>query len=243
LEPQAKNCAIVMKQKEDADLYISEIEMELNQQADLKSMLEKTLGILQDNSKSHLSSINHCQAILDDVHRKAIREERLKAEAKLRRGKRHLGPGGGGGATPRSKLYQTESSSILMTPKLSEFKKIGDRDHNHTPGSSGHRNCPACDIKRKEVEAEISKKTRKLALVNFSDQEEDKTSAEKGSPRRRKRIERKTAALVNKTQNVAVELSAAIQLLEKSFERWQEIGNERDAKRSGLRGTGGRSRK
>ena len=41
LEPQAKNCAIVMKQKEDADLYISEIEMELNQQADLKSMLEK----------------------------------------------------------------------------------------------------------------------------------------------------------------------------------------------------------
>jgi hypothetical protein len=226
LEPEVRKSRLALEHKEEQDFRVREIEDELNQELDMKIMLEKTLSMLQGNEKNHIASINHCQSMFDAVHREEARTARLKAEAKLRKPKRHGGPGGGGGAsTPRKTRLARSPQTPLMTPTSQGY--AGDATHVHTPGS-GHRHCSTCESKREELETEIALIADEKGIGGTGNSNSKNKSS---SSKRRKR--RKPITLVNRTQRVAIELSAAIQLLEKTLERWmQERQSSRNGKRS-----------
>ena len=226
LEPEVRKSRLALEHKEEQDFRVREIEDELNQELDMKIMLEKTLSMLQGNEKNHIASINHCQSMFDAVHREEARTARLKAEAKLRKPKRHGGPGGGGGAsTPRKTRLARSPQTPLMTPTSQGY--AGDATHVHTPGS-GHRHCSTCESKREELETEIALIADEKGIGGTGNSNSKNKSS---SSKRRKR--RKPITLVNRTQRVAIELSAAIQLLERTLERWmQERQSSRNGKRS-----------
>ena len=213
LEPEVKKSRMALEHKEELDFRVREIEDELNQELDMKIMLEKTLSMLQGNEKSHIASINHCQSMLDAVHREEARTARLKAEAKLHKG-----------STPRKTLARSPQTP-LMTPTSQGY--AGDATHIHTPGS-GHRHCSTCESKREELETEIALIADEKGIRIGGSNSNSKNNSSSSKSRKR----RKPITLVNRTQRVAIELSAAIQLLERTLERWMQ---ERQRSRSGKR--------
>lgn len=215
LEPEVKKSRMALEHKEELDFRVREIEDELNQELDMKIMLEKTLSMLQGNEKSHIASINHCQSMLDAVHREEARTARLKAEAKLHKG-----------STPRkTRLAARSPQAPLMTPTSQGY--VGDATHIHTLGS-GHRHCSTCESKREELETEIALIADEKGIRIGGSNSNSKNNSSSSKSRKR----RKPITLVNRTQRVAIELSAAIQLLERTLERWMQ---EKQSRRSGKR--------
>ena len=128
-----------------------------------------------------------------------------------------------------------------ISPATSGYGHGGD--HQHEVGS-GHRHCPTCEAKREELAMRemmegggggSSSKRRKaekggeeegggeeMGTALWSESRSESRSESSGRRRERRSKRKGSNTLVGKTQRVAVELSAAIQLLDKSLERYQE---------------------
>ena len=229
LEPAAKRNVTLKERKEDLEERLHDMNVDLEEEYNARTVVEKALAVLFGNEKNHLDSINHCQSMLDAVEREVAREIARDAsrQSRSRNGRRTpRRKTGKGNTTPRTSgtpgkepfLHQGEGhlssgDVVLMTPSQNEH-------HVHTPHGSGHRHCPSCEAKELHESSPFaadnrSRHNEKGAL----DTNMLSTTAITPGKRKGRRIH---TALISKTQRIAVELSAAILLFEKSFQRYRE---------------------
>jgi chromosome segregation ATPase len=227
LEPQARKNAMLIDRNEDLQERLADSINALNQEYEARSSMATSLSMLVSNEQDHLDSVNHCQSMLDAIEREIAREAasnimyQSKGSRTLRSNKTPKTPG------TESFLRKGEghlSGMVLTTPRLSSSAssdQMLEDDHVHTPG---HRHCPTCEAKRTELESRVNEKGGHSG--SHGSDNEGISNATIRKQRRRRKI---PVALFKKAQRVAVELSAAIQLLERSFQRFR--ANKKQQKR------------